>query len=99
MKLSEIFSDDVALVWQLVAKERAKRKRVSMAAEVEGQTFKFIQGEIMNANLADRKVEVYAYGRMWSIPMQPDDDQRYTLKKDEQSDFYWVTNVEQDEDL
>jgi hypothetical protein len=91
--------DDVALVWQLAAKEKAKRKRVSMAAEVDGQNFKFIQGEIMNIDMTTRKVDVYAYGRSWYIPMKPDDDDRFTLEKDPQSDFYWVKSIEHDEDL
>jgi hypothetical protein len=91
--------DDVALVWQVAAKEKARRKRVSMAAEVDGQNFKFIQGEIMNIDMTTRKVDVYAYGKSWYIPMKPDDDDRFTLEKDPQSDFYWVKSIEHDEDL
>lgn len=97
--LDEAQDDDVPLVWKLAAQQKAKRKRVSMAAEIEHKGLNFITGEIMNVDIPGAKVEVYAYSRSWYLPMRSEDDSRYTLVKDKLSDFYWVKDIDHDEDL
>jgi len=92
-KVKEDQDDDVPLVWKLAAQQKAKRKRVSIAAEVELKGMNFITGEIM-ADIPGAKVEIYAYSRAWYLPMRSEDDSRYTLVKDKQSDFYWVKDID-----
>jgi hypothetical protein len=96
--VKESQDDDVPLVWLLVAKEKAKQKRVSIAAEVELKGMNFITGEIMQVDIPASQVHIYAYSRTWSLPMRAEDDERYTLVKDERSDFYWVKDLDHEAD-
>lgn len=94
--VKEAQDDDVPLVWKLAAQEKAKRKRVSIEVTVDNMIkgLSFITGEIMVVDIPAAQVQIYAYGRTWVLPMRSEDDSRYTLEKDSQSDFYWVKDIE-----
>lgn len=85
--------DDVPLIWKLVAKEKAKRKRVSWSARINLKDVPFLTGEVMTVDIPGRKIELFADRRTWIIPMEDDDDEVYTLVKDKQADFYWVEDA------
>jgi hypothetical protein len=97
-RVTEAHDDEIPLVWKIASQQRAKGKRVSMAAGVELQGLHYIQGEIMHIDFSKAIVDVLAYGRYWHLPMRSEDDSRYTLNKDQQSDFYWVHDIAHDED-